>query len=313
MWFCWLGGVEVFAQWLPETSFYWENPYSINPASIRPDDAAFFTLSGRKQWEGIDGAPTTLWATGVYYWEDYRMQGGVKIMGDKIGYVSTFDVSVSYAYSLRLSRESYLNMGLSAIYQSQSVDRGEVAFEEENEEIQEHWFFENRQQWNTSLGMEYGYDGLVVVGVSCQNLFSFLKEEEAVFGGINYVYGRYRTRYLGRSFEQGRYRTRSIERSFDVEAGVCLRQYKHDFQVDGMISLYVNRNTQREKFQFSLLGRSVGEVGVLAGVKLPSELKFLFSYDYNFGSLQRFSRGSFEVMVSYPIKHRRDKKCVPIF
>ncbi|WP_301425329.1 type IX secretion system membrane protein PorP/SprF, partial [Bacteroides caecimuris] len=65
--------------------------------------------------------------------------------------------------------------------------------------------------------------------------------------------------------------------------------------------------TQREKFQFSLLGRSTGEFGFLAGVKLLSEMKILCSYDYNMRSLKSNTKGTFEVIVTYPLFPR---KCV---
>lgn len=311
--FCLFGGERAAAQLMPETAFYWENPYRINPASIRFDYTAFFTLSARKQWDGIQGAPTTFVATGSYYLEAYRMQGGLKLMSDKIGYVSVIDISMSYGYALQLGRESYLNLGIAGVYQSQSVDRGDVAFDGEDEPLLSNTFFNNFQKWNASLGIEYTYGKSFIVGASCQNLFSFLEDENSVFGGVNYFYGRYRTHYLGRGFEVGRYRTRSIERSYDFEVGVCLKQYKEEVEVDGIVTLYVNRDTQKEKFQLSLLGRSVGEVGVLAGIKLKSELKFLCVYEYNFRALQQFSNGSFEVMVSYPIKVDRSRRCVPIF
>lgn len=300
---CFMGILSVKGQINPETAFYWENPYYISPASVNLDYKAFFSLAGRKQWVGLKGAPATFFATGALYLEDYRTQLGVKVLKDKIGYINTLDFSFSYAYVLRLSWNSFLNFGIAGAWQTQSIDRGEVAVENPDDPILSSDRFKGLQDWNADLGVEYVYDKSFIVGIASQNLMSFVRDEPYIWGGVNYVYARYRTRSLGRAFDAGRYRTRSFSKSYDMEYGVCAKQYKDDFQVDGMVSLYINRENQEEKFQFSLFGRTVGEVGVLAGFKLVSDLKFLFTYDYNFKALSGNSSGSFEVMITYPI-HR---------
>lgn len=295
--------MSVRGQIHPETAFYWENPYYVSPASVNLDYQGYFSLAARKQWAGLKGSPATFFATGALFWEDYRTQAGIKILKDKIGYINTFDFSLSYTYSLRLAWNSFLNLGIAGAWQTQNVDRAEVTTENPDDPIYASERFKGLKEWNTHLGIEYVYDRCLIVGVSSQNLMSFLRDEPYIWAGVNYAYARFRTRSLARGFDAGHYRTRSFARSYDMEYGVCLKQYEDDFQVDGMLTLYINRNTQEEKFQFSLFGRSVGEVGILAGFKLVSDLKFLCTYDYNFKAVSDNAYGSFEVMVTYPL-HR---------
>lgn len=279
----------VEAQIHPETAFYWENPYTINPASVHLDYSAFFSLAARKQWVSFPGTPATFFATGTLYLEDYRTQAGLKILKDKIGYINTLDLSLSYAYTLRLSWNSFLNMGIAGAWQSQSIDRKEVEIENPDDPILGSERMKGLKEWNAHVGLEYVYDKVLIAGVASQNLFSFFKSEPHIWGGTNYAYARYRTR--------------SVERSYDMEYGICVKQYEEDIQADGMVSLYINRDRREEMLQFSVFGRSVGEVGFLAGVKLVSELKFLCTYDYNLKAVSGKAKGSFEVMVTYPI-HR---------
>lgn len=300
----------LFGQSVPETAFYWENPYYINPASINFDYMGYFTFSGRKQWLGIKGAPATYFATGAIYLEDYQMQSGVKILIDKIGYVSTLDLSLSYAYSMRLHWKGSLNLGIAGAYQAQTIDRDKVSIDNGNDPILTDKRLKGLKKWNSHLGIEYSYDRRLKVGLACQNLFSLKSRENNIWNNTNYFYARYRTRSLGRAFDAGRYRTRSIPRSYDTEAGICVRQTENDLQIDGMLSLYINRDTQEEKFQFSLFGRSIGEIGLLAGLKLISDIKFLCTYDYNFNALQGYSNGSFEIMVSIPIHRNKNAGCI---
>lgn len=283
----------IRAQVNPETAFYWENPYYISPASVNLDYRAFFSLAARKQWASFPGSPVTLFATGTLYWEDYRTQAGVKVLKDKIGYFNTLDLSLSYAYTLRIAWNSFLNMGIAGAWQSQSVDRKEVEIENPDDPILGSERMRGLQEWNAHLGIEYVYDKKLIVGLAGQNLFSFFKSGPSIWGGMNAAYARYRTR--------------SVERSYDLEFGLCVKQYEKDIQTDGMLSLYINRDRREEMLQFSLFGRSVGEAGFLVGVKLVSDLKFLCTYDYNFNAMKGLTGGSFEIMITYPIQ--RNSMC----
>lgn len=300
-----LAASSVKGQVNPATAFYWENPYYINPAFVHTDASAYFFLSARKQWMALSGSPVTFFGTATFYSERYRMQTGVKILHDKIGYVGSSDLSLSYAYSLEL-RNGALNMGLALSYQLQAVDREKMAIEEENDPVLAS-LADTKKEWNTGVGAEYIAGRSLRAGISAQNMLSFFKKGRNIFGGTNYLYGRYRTRILGRLYQPTAYRTTASPTTYDMEWGICLRQYENDFQVDGVVSFYLNHHTQREKFQVSILGRSIGEIGVLAGVKLLSEVKVLCAYDYNFRAWQGNSRGTFEVIVSYPLL---PKKCV---
>ena len=282
----------------PSTAFYWENPYYINPSFVNTDASAYFSLSARKQWFGLSGSPVTVFGTGTYYWEKYKMQAGIKLLNDKIGYLNSTDLSFSYAYTLRF-RGSFLSMGLSLGYQLQKADRGDVMIEDETDPALDN-LFGGKKQWNGGLGVEYIVTPSFRIGLSTQHLFSFFREEASIFGGTNYLYGRYRTRILGRLYRPS-YRTSASPTTYDMEWGLCVKQTAEAFQVDGVVSFYLNHPTQREKFQFSLLGRSIGEFGFLAGVKLVSDMKILCSYDYNIKALKGDARGTFEVIVTYPL------------
>ena len=300
LWYCLLQLTFFCArgQVNPSTAFYWENPYYINPAFVNTEASAYFSLSARKQWLGLSGSPVTVFGTGAFYWEKYKMQAGVKLLHDRIGYLNSTDLSLSYAYTLSF-QGSFLSMGFSWGYQFQKVDRGEVLIEDEIDPALEN-LFAGKKKWDAGLGLEYIVNPSFRFGLSTQHLFSFFREGQSIFDGTNYVYGRYRTRVFGRLYRPS-YRTSASPATYDMEWGLCVKQSSDAVQVDGVMSFYLNYPTQKEKFQFSLLGRSIGEFGVLAGVKLVSEMKILFSYDYNIKSLKNNTKGTFEVIVTYPL------------
>lgn len=303
------GALRLSAGVYPQTAFYWENPYSISPAFVFGEEAAFFSLAARKQWEGVEGSPATFFATATYYVPEWGMQTGMKLMADRIGYRRSTGVSVSYAYSVRLSRDCRMNMGIGGTWMQQATDRGEVVTGEANDPVWEKGVFDDRSCWDMDGGIEFTYNRRLVAGLSAQNLYAFVSRPEGrVWDGTVYVYARYRTRSLGRSFDRDYYRTRSFHRSFDMEYGLCVRSDDGHIGVDGMVTLYLNRHTQEEKYQFSLLGRSAEEVGVMAGMKLTGGLKLLGVYEYNLKPLDNKTGGSFEVMISYPLRRKRECK-----
>ncbi len=289
----------------PATAFYWENPYAINPASIRTEAMAHFSLSARKQWIGIQGSPATFFATAALYSPRYRMQGGAGIVSDRIGYLHSSELSLSYAYALPL-RNGNMHLGLSIGWQWQGIDREKVAAEEENDPTLAN-LPKTRKGWNAGLGVEYAIGSSLTIGAATKNLRSFFKRERAVFGGTNHLYGRYRARVMGRAYRPTPYRTTASPTTFDLEGGVCLKQYQNEFQTDAMISLYMNHHTQKEKLQLSVIGRSIGEIGCLAGIKLMNEFKILCCYDYNFKAWKNNAKGTCEVIITYSIPQ---KKCV---
>ncbi len=92
-----------------------------------------------------------------------------------------------------------------------------------------------------------------------------------------------------------------------MEWGVCVKQTEEDIQVDGVVSFYLNHPTQRGKYQCSVFGRLTRELGFLAGQRLLSAMKIVCSEVYNIRSLKGDTKGTFEVIVSYPLFPR---KCV---
>lgn len=301
------GGGMLYGQQNSESAFYWENPYILNPGSVQSAHPAFFSLSARKQWMGISGSPATFFATATGYSTRYRSQIGMEVLADKVGYFSTTDLSFSYAYRLLCGHWGGVSFGLAGLYRMRDRDWTKAVFEHPNDPLVGDQYVNKDREWNAHCGMEFFYKRSFILGFSVQNLFSGLQEEETLRGTVRYLYGRYRTRSLGRRFDANAYRTLSFPKSYDMEVGVCVKHYEGEIQVDGMISCYINRRDQEEKLQLSLYGRNIGEIGILFGIKTPSELKFLFAYDYNFRYFNGHSNGTLEVMVTYPL--RTKAKC----
>src|SRR5688572_90326 len=104
----------VLAQQDPLYSQYINNPFVLNPAYAGMTNNLNTSVSYREQWTGLEGNPTTLNANGDVSLSGNRMGAGLMIVSDKIGSTSVNEFYGSYAYRIRLVRNTTLSFGLQA-------------------------------------------------------------------------------------------------------------------------------------------------------------------------------------------------------
>lgn len=106
--------VALFAQQIPLSSQYMMNRLVINPAYAGELGFYSASLSYRKQWVGIDGAPST---------QNISIHGpalkgklgfGLMVFRDVIGVSKENNISGSFAYKINMKRKETLSFGISA-------------------------------------------------------------------------------------------------------------------------------------------------------------------------------------------------------
>ncbi len=90
---------------------YMFNGLAINPAYAGIHDFVNLTVNNRKQWFGIKGAPSVQTLAAHTPIMDDQFGLGLLIINDRIGVTSQQEVSISYAYKLRLPKYT-LSLGL---------------------------------------------------------------------------------------------------------------------------------------------------------------------------------------------------------
>ncbi|WP_437920486.1 PorP/SprF family type IX secretion system membrane protein [Sphingobacterium sp. LRF_L2] len=87
---------------------YQQHPEQINQAyTFASDQAKFYTL-GRRQWTGIDGAPTTILLGGHAKTKNERSVFGANLLYDKVGPERYTEANAFYGYDLKLSENDHL-------------------------------------------------------------------------------------------------------------------------------------------------------------------------------------------------------------
>ena len=116
----WIGLVLVvllqktsLAQYSARINQVFLNPFAYNPAYIGDQGYIVASLSHRKQWAGIEGAPATSWFT-LQVPTDHRLALGINIVDDRYGAIATTSGLATLGYGVSFSQTSYLRFGVSA-------------------------------------------------------------------------------------------------------------------------------------------------------------------------------------------------------
>lgn len=261
---------------------YWDNTYYINPAAVNSKYAAVVSVVARKQWFGVDGAPTTFFASGTTYIDNLQTQFGVKAFADEIGYTRVSNFSLSYAYSVILNSDYRLHLGLAASYQNLSYNQNEVDALTPDDPAS-FTRMNKTSNYNCDLGAEIKNKTLTL-GISAQNIFSSFFDENKLQNNTNFLYAKYR---------------KMTKEPVNVGFGAAAIQYNSILQMEFNITSYFNYNKVPDFFQAGLFYRTRTEMGGILGVNLNDALHLYYSYDFNVAGIRRANTGSHEIMLVY--------------
>jgi type IX secretion system PorP/SprF family membrane protein len=93
-------------------SSYQFNQLSINPAYTGVNDITSFDIHYRSQWNGLEGAPNTVYFAGTTSIIENKVGFGFSILQDNAGITNSTRMLASFAYELDLSSEVTLSFGL---------------------------------------------------------------------------------------------------------------------------------------------------------------------------------------------------------
>lgn len=260
---------------------YWDNMYSLNPASINDATIGSISMGARKQWVDFDGAPSTFAATGTLYFEDLSTQIGMKVYNEKKGYTSSLDIDFSYTYSMYLNNAWKLNMGLAVSYQNLSYDISKMTFASvENPEIYDRLLSTNNI--NADFGFEFNNQNWKIGG-SSHNLTSIVNPKNELHLNTNIAYAMYRE---------------NSDNYINYGFGLSGFQYGNVYQAEFNLSTFIKKDYNSNPVQIGAFYRTWREVGVIFGIDLD-KFKVSYSCNHNFGKIMYHSYGTHEIVLTY--------------
>jgi type IX secretion system PorP/SprF family membrane protein len=278
--------IDASAQQDPNYTQYMYNMSAINPAYAGSKDNMTGGMLYRKQWIGLDGAPST----GTFFINTpvgKNVGVGLSVISDKIGPVEENDVYGDFSYTLNLGGEHRLALGLKAGFTMNNIglkteidpsvpDPGDDAFGADT----------NTSRFNAGTGLFY-YTNKYYVAFSVPNMMkgTYLDRNGRQFGTTTLHY-----------FLTGGY-------VFDVNPNLKFKPFSMIKMAPGApTSFDLSANFMFfDKFEAGTTYRLQDSFGVMVNYMITPNLRLGYAYDHVVSDLKVVSSSSHEFIMLFDL------------
>jgi len=280
---------SVCGQITPLTSQYVLNPLVLNPAAAGNRGVLNVAAFYRKQWVGVKGSPETMTLIADAPFQDDRMGLGLIVLSDKIGITKETHIKADYSYKVAVGKGT-LSFGLGAgIAITNTAWSKSIVLDPEDDLIltDDKGFVVPAFSFGT-----YYSDKRYFAGFSIPKLLGYKfdadKKKYVINNNMSEYYYLFNTGYL-----------------FDLSPGLkFLPSALIAFSPGDKILYDVNANFRvMDRFWFGASYRSNRSIIGMFQVQLNDQIRFAYTYDYDFAKLRTFSSGSHEVMLRYEFRY----------
>lgn len=261
---------------------YMDNLAPVNATYSLLDKAGAVHALVRKQWVGIDGAPTTLIANGYLPIASFGAAAGLNVMHDEFGPEKMMEASAFLAKSVRLSETEYLAASMSF-----GVRRYEARYS--NLDPADPLFQDDILETVGTLGLglmffipEKFYMGVSVPRISFRELGRASVEDSRYFRNHYYLMAGYLA---------------PLGENIKIKPAI-LASYASNipFHADFSATLYL-----KETLGLGVNYRTNNEIGTILSVLLNNRLRFGYSYQFGLKGyrLGDANDGTHEITLGY--------------
>ena len=279
-----LSFLETSAQQDPNYTQYMYNMSAINPAYAGSKENMTGGLLYRKQWVGLEGAPST----GTFFLNTpvgKNVGVGLSLVSDKIGPVEENNLSADFSYTLNLGGERRLALGLKAGLAMHKADFGLVipTLPDPNDEA---WLATPTTKFNVGTGLFY-YTNKYYVAFSMP---SMLKTTYLDYNGTKY--GSEVSHY----FLTGGY-------VFDINPTVKFKPFSMIKMAPGApTSFDLSSNFLfYDKFEAGATYRFQDSFGVMVNYMITPNLRLGYAYDHVVSDLKVVTPSSHEFIMLFDL------------
>jgi len=285
-----IAGTALKAQQEPMYSQYQFNLLQINPAYAGNRAVNSITTLFRKQWVGIEDAPTTCSLS----W-DRRLDGsnvgyGLQIYHDQLGIETTSGFQAFYSFRIAF-RKSFLSFGLSGGMLNYRALFSTVTTTVGGDPV----FQENVNSWLPTAGIGILY--------ATNNWYTALSIPALLETKINSIQTKVVTSADNHYFLTGGY-IFEVSDVLKLKPSVLLKAVKAaplqcDFNLNAWIHDVVG------------LGASYRTGDALIGIfelQISPEFRLGYAYDYTISNLQRYNKGTHELMLRYEFNNKKNNR-----
>ncbi|GAB3824566.1 PorP/SprF family type IX secretion system membrane protein [Pontibacter rugosus] len=298
---------QAIAQQRPQYSQYMLNNFLLNPAIAGIEDYADIRVSHRRQWVGLDGAPSTYYVSAhtplnkgagsnAYHRALAHHGLGASFHTDKTGPLRRSGVTMSYAYHLPVTNSINVSAGAAAGVIRSSVNSADLRLGNESDPLAGGGNI-NNTVLDLNLGL-WVYSRNFSVGIAGAQLL----EDAGSFGANTFEDA---TLGLQRHyFITGSYRLEPTE-NLDIIPSVMVK-----LASPSPASFDANvRVMYAERFWVGGSYRHKDAVAAMVGVYISPLLDFSYSYDFTTSDLNNVSAGTHEVVLGFKLLNNNRIVC----
>jgi type IX secretion system PorP/SprF family membrane protein len=282
--------VSAFGQLTPVTDHYILNPLSLNPACAGASGSLNVAAFYRHQWVGINGAPVTMTLTADAPLRDNRIGLGVVLLNDKIGVTKETQLITNYSYKLSIGKGS-LSFGLGAGLISTNTAWSDLTTTDSGDE---YYLIDSKPFYvpHASFGTYFIYENYFA-GLSVPKIFSYK---------YNFDKGKYQLANDMSLFNYMVFTGYTFTLTNDIR---LLPSTLLSFRQNEPLLIDINiQGIYADKFWMGFSYRSNNSFNALFQVRVTSQIKLAYSYDYVTSEIGNYSNGSHEIMIRYEFGHK---------
>lgn len=268
----------------------------INPGAIGNSNALNGAMFYRNQWTNMPGAPIVMGLNFNKPFTNGKNHLGFTVVHDRIGVSKNFEFTATYAYRMKLGVNKYLSLGLSATLALMQSNYSIVSTTDANDPI----FSASTPTFvmpNSKFGAYY-FSPKFYIGLSIPNLLENKVIYDNTYTGVTEFNAKNLHYFLhtGYSF--------TLNENLDLNPSLLMKQV-----TGSPLSIDVNLQLMyKKKFGVGASFRTTNELIGLLNYQISQSFRLAYAYDFNWGQLGSFSRGSHELMLIFKFI---EKKGIP--
>ena len=292
---------QINAQQDPQYTMHMYNTQVVNPAYIGSIETVNFGFLTRSQWVDFEGSPQTgSFTISSPVGRRNKTALGLSIVSDVIGPSTEQSITADYGYTFFNDYGSKITLGLKAGVNNLQVDYSLLNLANTSDDQ----FSKNTSLLSPQIGAGiYFNNDRFYAGLSVPN---FLKTKTYEASGTTYASSEAKKRMhyffiAGYVFD--------ISDSVKLKpAGMVKSVRGSPIQMDVSANVYFN-----EKITFGAAYRFDAAISAIAGFSLSDRAFIGFAYDHQTTAIQKFSSGSYEMILRFTIPRKGERILTPRF
>jgi type IX secretion system PorP/SprF family membrane protein len=266
----------------------WFNESVYNPGATGNSFSTGIFMHSRLQWLKTDGAPLTSAVAVDTYSEPLQSGIGLLVSVDKIGYLTSWEAKLSYAYYIKIGDKSSLALGLSAYLLNRNKNVTPEMVEVVNDPTLN---FSRINDFNSDFDFGVEFKGAVKVGAAVRHLLSS-QSTNSLFQPRTLNFWTYASSRF------------NLSGSLSIEPAVSYMYRSNISRIESGAILYFFKSksgqTYNDRFWLGGMYRLNKQFAVLAGVNLTSKISLGYSFDYGTNDVATISNyGTHEIFLSW--------------